>query len=90
MSEKSEVNFGLLLTSLNITSNYYWLCYHKIARQRKQFHFELVKQILTKYDAVFVEDLTVKNMVRRNKPKQDEKGNYLPHIGFSFDYYKVV
>ena len=53
--------------------------HQKIARQRKQFHFELTRQVLTKYDAVFVEDLTVKNMVRRNKPKQDEEGNYLPN-----------
>jgi putative transposase len=53
--------------------------HQKIARQRKQFHFELSKQLLTKYDVVFVEDLTVKNMVLRNKPKQDEKGNYLPN-----------
>lgn len=53
--------------------------HQKIARQRKQFHFEKAKEILNQYDAVFVEDLTVKNMVRRNKPKQDEKGNYLPN-----------
>ena len=51
--------------------------HQKIARQRKQFHFEVTQQILAKYDAVFVEDLTVKNLVRRNKPKQDENGNYL-------------
>ena len=53
--------------------------HQKIARQRKQFHFELSKQLLTKYEAVFVEDLTVKNMVRRNKPKQDKQGRYLPN-----------
>ncbi len=51
----------------------------KIARRRKQFHFELVKQLLAKYDAVFVEDLTIKNMVRRHKPKQDENEKYLPN-----------
>ena len=68
--------------------------HQKIARQRKQFHFEVAKQLLVRYDAVFVEDLTVKNMVRRNKPKQDgayklggkpaqtaphENGNYIPN-----------
>ena len=53
--------------------------HQKIARARKQFHFELSKQLLAKYDAVFVEDLSIKNMVRRNKPKQDEEGNYLPN-----------
>ena len=53
--------------------------HQKIARQRKQFHFELAQKILANYDAVFVEDLTVKNMMRRNKPKQDEQGRYLPN-----------
>ena len=53
--------------------------HQKIAWQRKQFHYELAQRILADYDAVFVEDLTVKNMVRRNKPKQDENGNYLPN-----------
>jgi len=28
---------------------------------------------------IFVEDLKVSNMTRRNKPKQDEEGNYLPN-----------
>ena len=68
--------------------------HQKIARQRKQFHYELSQRILADYEAVFVEDLTVKNMVRRNKPKQDgayklrgkptltaphEQGRYLPN-----------
>lgn len=51
--------------------------HQKIARQRKQFHFETAKQILQKADVVFVEDLAIKNMSKRCKPKQDEEGNYL-------------
>ena len=53
--------------------------HQKIARQRKQFHFETAKWLLSKADVVFVEDLSVKNMSRRCKPKQDENGTYLPN-----------
>lgn len=53
--------------------------HQKIARQRKQFHFETAGGLLSKADIIFVEDLSVKNMSRRCKPKQDENGNYLPN-----------
>ena len=54
--------------------------HQKIARARKQFHFETAKWLLSKeIDVVFVEDLQVKNMSRRCKPKQDENGKYLPN-----------
>lgn len=53
--------------------------HQKIARQRKQFHYETAQKVLDKADVVFVEDLEVKNLNRRCKPKQDEKGNYLPN-----------
>jgi putative transposase len=51
--------------------------HQRIARQRKQFHFETAKRVLQKAPVVFVEDLAVKNMSRRCKPKQDEQGNYV-------------
>jgi putative transposase len=51
--------------------------HQRIARQRKQFHFETAKQVLQKAPVVFVEDLAVKNMSSRCKPKQDEEGNYV-------------
>lgn len=51
--------------------------HQKIARQRKQFHFETALKILDKADVVFVESLKVKNMSRRCKPKQDETGKFL-------------
>lgn len=50
-----------------------------IARQRKQFHFETAQKVLSKADVVFAEDLNVKNMSRRAKPKQDEAGKFLPN-----------
>jgi putative transposase len=53
--------------------------HQKIARQRKQFHFEAAGKILDKANVVFVEDLKVKNLSRRAKPKQDETGKFLPN-----------
>lgn len=53
--------------------------HQKIARARKQFHCETAQNILNKADVVFVEDLNVKNMSRRCKPKQDETGKFLPN-----------
>ncbi len=53
--------------------------HQKIARQRKQFHFETAGKILDKVTIVFVESLKVKNMSRRCKPKQDETGKFLPN-----------
>lgn len=53
--------------------------HQKIARQRKQFHFETAKKVLSQADVIFVEDLSVKNMSRRAKPLQDETGKHLPN-----------
>lgn len=53
--------------------------HQKIARARKQFHFETAQWLLSKAKVVFVEDLSVKNMSRRCKPKQDKGGSYLPN-----------
>ncbi len=51
--------------------------HQRIARQRKQFHFETAKRVLQKAPVIFVEDLALKNMSKRCKPKQDENGNYI-------------
>jgi putative transposase len=48
-----------------------------IARCRMQFHFETAYKILDKTSVVFVEDLSLKNLIRRNKPKLDSDGNYV-------------
>jgi len=48
-----------------------------IARQRKDFHYNVAQKLLNMADCVFVEDLKVANMSKRNKAKQDDQGNYL-------------
>jgi len=53
--------------------------HQKIARQRRQFQFETAGRILRKADVIFVEDLSLNNMNRRCKPKQDETGPFLPN-----------
>ena len=50
-----------------------------IARQRKQWHFETAQALIDKAKVIFVEDLKVSNMTRRNKPKQAEDGTFLPN-----------
>ncbi|MBE9064486.1 RNA-guided endonuclease TnpB family protein [cf. Phormidesmis sp. LEGE 11477] len=53
--------------------------HQKVARQRQQWHYEVAGRLLDKADVVFVEDLRVSNMARKNKPKQAEDGAYLPN-----------
>lgn len=53
--------------------------HQRVARQRKQWHFELAGMLVNKVEVIFVEDLKVANMSRRNKPKQDEDGTFLPN-----------
>ncbi|GET39302.1 RNA-guided endonuclease InsQ/TnpB family protein [Microseira wollei] len=50
--------------------------HQKIARRRKDFHYNTAKKILSKAEVVFVEDLAVKNMSRRCKPRPDGKGGF--------------
>lgn len=51
----------------------------RIARQRKQWHFEVAGLLVNKAEVIFVEALKVSNMIRRNQPKQDEGGTFLPN-----------
>ncbi len=51
--------------------------HQQVARQRKQWHFELAGELVDQAEVIFVENLKVSNMARRNKPKQDEHGNFL-------------
>ncbi len=53
--------------------------HQQVARQRKQWHFELAGELVDKAEVIFIENLKVSNMSRRNKPKQDEYGNFLPN-----------
>ena len=53
--------------------------HQKVARQRRQWHFERAGELVDKADVIFIEDLKVSNMARRNKPKQGSDGTYLPN-----------
>ena len=53
--------------------------HQQIARQRRQWHFELAGELAKMADVLFVEDLKVANLTRRNKAKQAEDGTYLPN-----------
>lgn len=53
--------------------------HQKIARQRQNFHFITAYWLLEKADVIFIEDLKLKNLIRRNKPKPDGKGGFLPN-----------
>jgi putative transposase len=53
--------------------------HQRIARQRRQWHFETAGELVDKADVIFVEDLQVANMTRRAKPKQGEGGEFLPN-----------
>jgi len=53
--------------------------HQKIARQRRQWQLETANQLIDKAEVIFVEDLRIANMSRKNKPKQAEDGTYLPN-----------
>lgn len=46
--------------------------HQKIARQRRQWHFEEAKKLCFKADVIFVENLQIANLRRKNKPKKEE------------------
>ena len=61
--------------------------HQKIARQRLNFHFHVAYQLFEQADVVFVEDLKLRNLIRRNKPKpalkdtasHNGQGGFLPN-----------
>ena len=56
--------------------------YQFVARARLDFQFKAAHELFSKCDVLIVEDLSVKNLTRRTKPKTDiENGNlvYLPN-----------
>ncbi len=53
--------------------------HQKIARQRRQWQLETANELIDKAEIIFVEDLKIANMSRKNKPKQAENGTYLPN-----------
>ena len=52
--------------------------HQKIARQRLDFHFTTAYKLFEKKNVVLVEDLKLKNLIRKNKPKV-ENGKFLPN-----------
>ncbi|MEM6432968.1 MAG: transposase [Cyanobacteria bacterium P01_D01_bin.115] len=53
--------------------------HQRIARQRRQWHFETANELLDKADVIFIEDLKISNLARRNKPKPGENGTFQPN-----------
>lgn len=51
----------------------------QIARQRKDFYHKLTAALVAKFGLIVTEELTVKNMTRAPKPKQNEDGSYAPN-----------
>jgi putative transposase len=53
----------------------------KIANQRRDWHHKTARELLLAYDTLFVEDLRIRNMVRRVKPRPDpdHPGAFLPN-----------
>ncbi len=49
---------------------------HKIAQSRDGYNWQVASTIVKTADAVAREDLNIKNMVKRAKPKHDGKGGY--------------
>jgi putative transposase len=53
--------------------------HRKIARQRRDFHHKTARKLVDRYQVMVFEDLQIGNLTRKPKPKQDEKGVYLPN-----------
>lgn len=50
-----------------------------IARSRLDFQFKLAHKLFNKHDVLVIEDLKLKNLTRRAKPKIDNDGVWLPN-----------
>ncbi len=51
----------------------------KVARSRKDWQFKLAYKLFEDCDVIFIEDLALKNLIRRNKLKTDESGKITPN-----------
>lgn len=53
---------------------------HRIAVKREAYQWQVAQKIVKKSDAIAIEDLNIKGMMKRCKPKYDEnKGRFLPN-----------
>ncbi len=53
--------------------------HRKIARQRRDFQHKVARQLVQRYQIIVFEDIQIGNLTKKPKPKQDEKGAYLPN-----------
>jgi putative transposase len=53
--------------------------HRKIRNQRRDFHHKASRILVDTYETIVFEDLSIHNMVKRPRPKQDENGKYLPN-----------
>jgi putative transposase len=55
--------------------------HRKIANQRRSFHHHAARALVAHYDLLVVEDLKIRNMVRRPppRPNPDQPGRFLPN-----------
>jgi putative transposase len=51
----------------------------KVARSRKDWQFKLAYKLFEDCQVIFVEDLALKNLIRRNNLKTDEDGKIMPN-----------
>jgi putative transposase len=51
----------------------------KVARSRKDWQFKLAYKLFEDCNVIFIEDLALKNLIRRNKLKTDEDGKIMPN-----------
>ncbi|MCP4339471.1 MAG: transposase, partial [Desulfobulbaceae bacterium] len=54
-------------------------CHYRIRCRRSDFLHKTANNLFATCDALFHEDLKIKNMIRKPKPKQDEDGTYIPN-----------
>ena len=54
--------------------------HHKLANQRRNFHHHVARMLVARYDLLVVEDLRIRNLVRRPpvRPDPDQPGGFLP------------
>jgi putative transposase len=55
--------------------------HRKLANQRRNFHHHAARALVARYDLLVVEDLRIRNMVRRPAPRPDpdQPGGFLPN-----------
>jgi putative transposase len=54
-------------------------CHYRIKCRRADFLHKQTNRLLSAYDCIFHEDLSIQNMIKRPEPKPDGNGGYLPN-----------